>query len=58
MRGLNVVWMVVSPRAAHSFRFPVVRDDVVAIGEVFVADGAYAALLDNLSIQKFPHLGW
>jgi len=42
--------MVVSPGAAHSFRFSVVRDDIVVIGEVFVADGAYAALLDNLSI--------
>jgi hypothetical protein len=50
-------WMVVSPRAAHSLRFPVVWYDIVVIGEVFVADGAYASLLDNLSIQKFPHLG-
>jgi len=50
--------MIVSPRAAHSFRFPVVRYDIAVISELFVADGAYASLLDNLSIQKFPHLGW
>ena len=49
--------MVVSPRSSHSFRIFVVRDDVVVIREVFVADGAYPALLDNLSVQKFPHLG-
>jgi len=49
--------MVVSPRAAHSFRFSVVRDDIVVIRKVFVADGADPALLDNLSVQKFPHFG-
>ena len=57
MRCLDIVRVVVSPRSSHSFRIPVVRDDIVVIGEVFLADGAYAALLDNLSIQKFPHLG-
>ena len=50
--------MVISPRAAHSLRFPVVRHDIVVIREVLVADGTYAALLDNLSIQKFAHFGW
>ncbi len=34
-----------------------VGDDVVVIREVFVADGAYPALLDNLSVQQFSHLG-
>ncbi len=57
MRCLDVVRMVISPRSAHSFRVFVVRDDVVVIRKVFVADGAYSALLDNLSVQKFPHLG-
>jgi hypothetical protein len=57
MRCLDIVWMVVSPRSSHTFRILVVRDDVVVIREVFVADGAYATLLDNLSVQQFPHLG-
>jgi len=57
MRCLNVVWMVVPPRASHSFRIPVVGDDIVVIREVFVADGAYPALLPNLAVQKFAHLG-
>jgi hypothetical protein len=35
----------------------VVRDHVVVIREVFVADSAYPALLDNLTVQKLPHLG-
>jgi len=55
---LDIFWMVISPRAAHSLRFPVVRHDIVVIREVLVADGTYAALLDNLSIQKFAHFGW
>jgi hypothetical protein len=33
-----------------------IRDDVVVIREALVADGAYSALLENLSVQKFPHL--
>jgi len=39
-----------------SFRVLVIRNDVVVIREVLVADGAYSALLENLSVQKFPHL--
>ena len=34
-----------------------VGGDVVVLREVFVADGAYPALLDNLSVQKLPQLG-
>jgi hypothetical protein len=49
--------MVIPPRSPHSFWVLVVRNDVVVIREVFVADGAYPALLDNLSVQKLPHLG-
>src|SRR5271154_7141857 len=54
---LDIIWMVVPPRSSHSFRVLVVRDDVVIVREVFVADGAYPALLDNLSVQKLPHFG-
>ena len=47
---LDIVWMIIPPCSSHSFRILVVRDDVVVIREVFVADGAYSALLENLSI--------
>jgi len=49
--------MVIAPRASNPFRILVVRDDVVVVREVFVANGAYPAMLDNLSVQKLPHLG-
>jgi hypothetical protein len=54
---LDIIWMVVPPRSSHSFRVLVIRDDVVIVREVFAADGAYPALLDNLSVQKLPHFG-
>ena len=57
MRCLNVALMIVSPRSPHSLRIPVVRHDIVEVSELFVADGADPALLDNLSVQKFPHFG-
>jgi len=34
-----------------------VGDDVGIIGEVLVANCAYAALLADLSVEQFPHLG-
>ena len=36
MCRLDIVWMVVSPRSAHSFGISMVWDDVVVIGELFV----------------------
>jgi len=30
--------------------------DVAVIRELFMADGTFPVLLDNLPIQKFPHL--
>jgi hypothetical protein len=57
MRCLDVVWVVVSPSSSHSFGILVVGDDIVVIREVFVANGAYPALLPKLAVQKFAHLG-
>jgi len=56
MRGLDIFWMVISPGTAHSFRVSVVRYDVAAIGKFMVANGARTSLLDDLSVQQFPHL--
>jgi hypothetical protein len=50
--------MVVSPGSSHSLRVLVIRDDVVVVGELFMADGTYPLLLDNFSVQQFPHLRW
>ena len=54
---LDIVRVVIPPRSSHSFRILVVRGHVVVIREVLVADSANPALLHNLSVQKFPHLG-
>jgi hypothetical protein len=58
MHGLDIVRMVVSAGASHSFRLPVVRDDVAIVGKFPVADGALPFLLGDFSIQQFAHLGW
>ena len=49
--------MIVSPRSSHSFWILVIRNDVVEVGELFVADRANPILLDNLPVEEFPHLG-
>jgi len=53
----NVIWMVVSPCAAHSFRFSVVWYDIVEICELFVADRALSALIYDFLVQQLAHLG-
>ena len=58
MHGLNIVRMVVSARASHSFWLSVVRYDVAAVGKFVVANGTFPSLLDDLSVQQLPHLGW
>ena len=58
VRGLNVVRMIVTPGSAHSSRIPMIRDDVCIVREFLEANSTLPVLLDNLSIQKFPHLGW
>ena len=58
MHGLDVFRMVISPGSSHSFRVSVVRHDVAVIREFLVADCAFPVLLDDLSVQQLPHLGW
>jgi hypothetical protein len=57
MCRLDIVRVVISPSPAHSFRILVVRNDVVVVGELFVAEGTYARLLSDLTVQQLPHLG-
>jgi hypothetical protein len=53
---LDIVRMIISPGAAHSFGIPMIRDDVAIVRELFMADWAYPVLLNNLPVQQFPHL--
>jgi hypothetical protein len=36
----------------------VVRYDVVVIVELFLADGAFSVLRDNLAVEQFPQFCW
>lgn len=57
MYGSNVFRMIVPPGSTHSFRISVVWCDIVVVGELFVADRAYPALLQDLAVEQLPHLG-
>ena len=58
MDGLNIVGAVVSPSSSHAFGFDMVGHDLVVIRESCSADCAFPVLLDDLSVQQLPHLGW
>ena len=42
---LDIVRVIVSPCSSHTLRVLVIRNDVVVIREVLVANGAYSALV-------------
>jgi hypothetical protein len=56
VRCLNIVRMIISPRSSHSFRILVVRNNVVVVAKLLVADGAYSGLLPHLTVQECTHL--
>jgi hypothetical protein len=56
MYRLDVVWMVVSPCPSHAFAPFVIRDNIVAVRELLLADWTNAVLLSDLPIEQFPHL--
>ncbi len=58
MHGLDIVRMVVSAGASHSFWLSVVRYDVAAVGKFVAANGTFPSLLDDLPVQQLPHLSW
>jgi hypothetical protein len=35
-----------------------IRDDVMIVGELLVANGAFPVLLDDLALQQLPHFCW
>ena len=56
MRCLDIIRVVVSPGPSHSSGIFMVWDNVVVVGELFVADRAFLVLIDDLPVQQFPHL--
>jgi len=56
MRCLDVVRMIVPPGSSHSFGILVIRNDVIVVGELIVADRAYSGLLPHLAVQQCSHL--
>jgi hypothetical protein len=58
MHGLDVFRMIVAPSSSHSFWVSVVRHDIAAVVKFMVANGTFPFLVDDLSVQQLPHLGW
>jgi hypothetical protein len=56
MHCLNVFRVVISPGSTHAAWVDVVRHDVVAVGELYMAECALPILFDNLAIYQPPHL--
>ena len=55
MRCLDIVWVIIPPGPSYSFGISMVWDDVVIVCELFVTNGAFPVLLDDLPVQQFPH---
>ena len=55
---LDIVRVIISPAPTHPFGVLVIRHDVAVIGELFLANGGFPVLLDNLAVQQFSHLCW
>ena len=56
MCRLDVFRMVVSKGPAHPLWISMIGDDVMIVGELFVADSARPVLFSNFSVQQLPHL--
>jgi hypothetical protein len=57
MHCLDILWVIVPPRSTHSFWVPMVRDHIVIVRELFVADRADTSLFSDLSVEQFSHFG-
>jgi hypothetical protein len=55
VHSLDIVRMVVSPRSSHSFGVDVVGYDVVVVGELYMTQWAFPALLHDLAVEQLPH---
>ncbi len=54
---LHVVGMIGPPCTSYSTGIDVVRNDVVIVLKLSVAESAHAILASDLSIHKFSYLG-
>jgi hypothetical protein len=54
--SLNVFRMIVPPCPAYAAGIDVVGYDVGVVGELFIADTAFAVLGHNLSVHQLTHL--
>jgi len=50
--------MIVSSCCSHSSWLDVIRHDLTALGERFVADSAFPALFNDLPVEQSAHLRW
>jgi hypothetical protein len=57
MDGLDIVRMIVPPRSSHSTGIDVVRNDVVIVRELSLAERTHTVLGGNLPVHQLPHLG-
>jgi hypothetical protein len=58
MHGLDILWMIVSPRPSHSSRIEVVGHDVTVVREGHLTDRTLPVLFDNFALEELPHLGF
>ena len=55
MHGLNIVGVIVSPRAAHAAGTDVVGDNVTVVAKLLFANAADTVLSCNLSVPQLSH---
>jgi hypothetical protein len=53
MHSLNIVRMIVSPRSSYAPGMDVIGNDVVVVGEGFLADGALLLCSTILRLSSF-----
>jgi hypothetical protein len=56
--GFTDTLIAADESSSHPFGIPVIWNYIRVIRELFVADGAFLVLLDNLPVEKFPHFCW
>jgi hypothetical protein len=56
MGCLDIVWVIVPPGAAHSFRVFMFGHNIAEIGELHMTKSTLSALLDHFPLEQFPHL--
>jgi hypothetical protein len=56
VHSLDIVGMIVSPRASHSSWIDVVGHDVAVIREGHLTDGTLPVLFYDFAVEQLPHL--